>query len=62
MMKVNYGRGEPDVIVQATGAEITPVVEEKNVDSRQELWDKLDADGIEYKKNMSKSKLEALLK
>ena len=61
-MKVNYGRGEADVVVQATGAEITPVVEEKKVDSRQELWDKLDADGIEYKKNMSRSTLEALLK
>ncbi len=62
MMVVDYGRGEGNVIVQQTGAESKIVaVEEKKLDARQPLWDKLDEAGISYKKNMSKAKLEELL-
>jgi len=64
MMQVDYGRGEGHVMVQAVGVEITKVKDtiDTKVDKRQPLWDKLDGLGISYKKNMSKAKLEGLLK
>ena len=62
-MMVAGERGKTPRVVQADGIEIKEVkpTEEVKVDKRQSLWDELDAKGIEYKKNMSKSKLEELL-
>lgn len=57
--EVNAGKQQ---VVNNIGAEVKVVEELVKVDARQELWDELDAKGIEYKKNMSKAKLESLLK
>ena len=60
-MVANYGRGEPHVNLNMIGVEAVPVKVKKKVDARTELFNELDKLGIEYKKNMSKAKLEELL-
>lgn len=58
--------------VNVVGAEVTDIIEDavealveapkvKKIDARQPLWDELTEKGIEFKKNLSKDKLEALL-
>lgn len=59
------GKNPEQKEVNVVGVEVTDVVaevpKEKKVDARQSLWDELDANGIIYKKNMSKATLEELL-
>jgi len=61
MTKVSFESNvSKSIEVDVVGVEVTPV--EKKQDSRQSLWDELDELEVDYKKNMSKSKLEELLK
>lgn len=63
------GKNPEQKEVNVVGVEVTDVViedlvevpKEKKVDTRQSLWDELDANGVVYKKNMSKTTLEELL-